>query len=64
MTTEKEQSEVEHLKEQPEVQKALKQTGGTAEKAAAEQQQSPPVETRHKVWIGTYVIALLALSGL
>ncbi|HEX7174251.1 MAG TPA: mechanosensitive ion channel family protein [Pyrinomonadaceae bacterium] len=65
MTTEKEQSEVEHLKEQPEVQKALKQTGGAAEKAAAEQQEeSPPVETRHKVWIGTYVIALLALGGL
>ena len=66
MKTEKEQREVEQLKEQPEVQKALKQTGGAAEKAAAEQQQpqSPPVETRHKVWIGTYVIALLALGGL
>ena len=64
MKTEKEQREVEQLKGQPEVQKALKQTGGTAEKAAAEQQQSPPVETRHKVWIGTYVIALLALGGL
>jgi len=65
MTTEKEQSEVEQLREQPEVQKALKQTGGAAEKAAAEQQQqSPPVETRQKVWIGTYVIALLALGGL
>ena len=60
MTTEREQIEVEQLKEQPEVQKALKQTAGTEEQAQA----PPPVETRQKLWIVSYLIALVVLGAL
>jgi small-conductance mechanosensitive channel len=58
MTTEKEQREVEQLKGLRDVQRALKQTG----RAADEVQESPPVRTRQKVWIGTYLLALLLLG--
>ena len=58
MTTEKEQREVEQLKGLRDVQRALKQTG----RAADEVQGSPPVRTRQKVWLGTYLLALVLLG--
>lgn len=60
MTTEREQREVEQLKELPDVQRALKQTAGTPEQEEA----PPPVETREKVWLGTYLFLLLAFGAI
>lgn len=59
MTTEKERAEVEQLKGQPDVQRALKQTAGTPEQEEA----PPPVRTSGKVWIGTYLFVLLLFGG-
>src|ERR1043165_990922 len=56
MSTEREK--VEQLKGQEDVRRALKQTATT--KATTK----PVVETRQKVWIGTYVSLLLGLGGL
>lgn len=53
-----EKNEVEQLKQQEEIQKELKKTGGQPE------QEKPAVETKHKVWLGTYVLVLIALGVL
>lgn len=60
MATRTDEREVEQLKERPEVHKALKQTTGTQEQS----EEPPPVKTRQKVWIGTYLLALVALGAL
>src|SRR5438270_839491 len=56
--TVEEQAKVEELKQQEDVQQALKQTAGNKEPA------KPVVETKHKVYLGTYFILLLGLGGL
>jgi small-conductance mechanosensitive channel len=65
----KEKAEAERLREHDEdVKRALEQTGGKAlkpEEAAREEAQRPPREKRrHKLWIGTYLLALFALGAL
>src|SRR5918912_876810 len=65
----KEKAEAERLKEQDEdVKRALEQTGGKAlkpEEAKREEAARPPsTRRRHKLWIGTYFFALLALAAL
>ncbi len=49
--------DVEQLKQQEDVKRALKQTAGNKETA------SPPVQTKHKLFIGTYVLVLIGLGG-
>jgi len=58
MATEERKAEVEQLKNQDDVRKALKQTAGNKEPT------KPVVETKEKLWIGTYVLLLIGLSGL
>lgn len=58
MATDKEKAEVEQLKGQEDVQRALKQTATNKEVV------KPVVETTQKVWIITYVLLLLGLGGL
>ena len=58
MATEKEKVEVEQLKAQDDVRRALKQTAGNKDAA------KPVVETKQKVWIGTYVLLLIGLGGI
>src|SRR5437764_15304892 len=53
-----EQEKVERLKDQEDVRRALKQT------ATTKKTTQPVVETRQKVWIGTYVLLLVGLGGL
>jgi small-conductance mechanosensitive channel len=64
----KEKVEAERLKRQDEdVKRALEQTGGKAlkpEEAAREEAARPPHAKRHKLWIGTYLLALAALTAL
>ena len=65
----KEKAEAERLKRQDEdVKRALEQTGGKAlkpEEAKREEAARPPsTRRRHKLWIGTYFFALLALAAL
>ncbi|HWW75523.1 MAG TPA: mechanosensitive ion channel domain-containing protein [Pyrinomonadaceae bacterium] len=65
----KERAEAERLKEHDEdVKRALEQTGGKAlkpEEAAKEEAERPPREKRrHKLWISTYLLALVALAAL
>src|SRR5918911_5778827 len=65
----REKAEAERLKEQDEnVKRALEQTGGKAlkpEEAKREEAARPPsTRRRHKLWIGTYFFALLALAAL
>ncbi|MBV8858928.1 MAG: mechanosensitive ion channel family protein [Acidobacteria bacterium] len=65
----KEKAEAERLKRQDEdVKRALEQTGGKALKpaeAAREEAARPPhTKRRHKLWIGTYLLALAALAAL
>lgn len=55
MTTEKQK--VEQLKHDPEIKKALSQTASTGELP------KPAVKTRHKIFLGTYVAALLGLAA-
>jgi small-conductance mechanosensitive channel len=50
------EAEVEELKRQSDIQKALKQTAG-------QPQPSPTVEKKQKVFFGTYVVVLVLLSG-
>jgi small-conductance mechanosensitive channel len=52
----REKAEVEQLKRQEDIQKELKKTGGRPEAA-------PPVETKHKVWLGTYALVLIGLGA-
>ena len=49
--------DVEQLKQQEDVKRALKQTAGNKETAR------PAVETKHKLFIGTYALVLIALGG-
>jgi len=58
--TEKIKNEAEQLKQREDVSRALQQT------AAIQQPQQParPVETKHKVWLGTYLLLLLGLGVL
>lgn len=58
MTTEQEKIAVEQIKRQEDVQRALKQTATTREEI------KPPVETKHKIWLGTYLLLLVGLAGL
>jgi small-conductance mechanosensitive channel len=51
-------AEVEQLKKHDDVRKALKQTAGNKEST------KPAVETKQKVWIGTYMLLLIGLGGL
>lgn len=64
----KEKAEAERLKEHDEdVKRALEQTGGKAlkeEEAEKEEAESQPRAPRHKLWIGTYVLALVGLGFL
>lgn len=64
----KEKAEAERLKEQDEdVKRALEQTGGKAlkeEEAEREEAKRPPRGKRHKLWIGTYLLALVGLGCL
>jgi small-conductance mechanosensitive channel len=53
-----EQEKVERLKDQEDVRRALKQT------ATTKKTTQPVVETRQKVWIGTYVLLLVGLGGI
>src|SRR5690242_19796070 len=50
-------NDVEQLKQHEDVQRALKQTAGNKDVAR------PRVETKHKLFIGTYVLVLIALGG-
>ncbi len=64
----KEKAEAERLKQDEGVKRALEQTGGKAlkeEEAAREEAGRPPrTRARHKLWIGTYLLALVALAAL
>jgi small-conductance mechanosensitive channel len=53
----KDKIEVERLKEQEDIKRALKQTGGTKETAP------PAIKTRHKLFLGSYLLVLLGLGG-
>ena len=53
------QAKIEQLKEQEEVKTALKLTTGTSEAAA-----KPVARMEDKLWFGTYLFVLLALSAL
>src|SRR5215203_1773627 len=53
------QAEVEELKQDEEVRRALEQTGGPTTS-----KRSPPIESKHKFWIGTYLVLLVAGGGL
>jgi small-conductance mechanosensitive channel len=53
------QAEVEELKKDEEVRRALEQTGGPTTSKRA-----PEIEPKHKFWIGTYLFLLLAGAGL
>lgn len=55
-TAEQEQHEVEQIKQQRDVKRALKQTGA--------KEEEKPVETKHKLVISTYVILIIALGAL
>jgi small-conductance mechanosensitive channel len=57
MATEKEKVEVERLKGQEDVRRALKQT------ATNKEATKPVVETSQKVWIVTYVLLLVGLGS-
>src|SRR5438270_4110290 len=58
MASEKDKQKAEELKrEDPEVRKALEQTAG-------QPAEPKKVEAKHKVWVGTYLIILVALGVL
>lgn len=54
---ESERAQVDQLKEQTDVCRALKQTAVNKEEPAP-----PVVETRHKVFIGSYALVLIGLG--
>jgi small-conductance mechanosensitive channel len=58
MATEDKSAEVEQLKKQEDVRKALKQTAGNKEAP------KPVVETKQKLWFGTYLLLLAGLGGI
>lgn len=49
-------ADVEQLKKQKDIRRALKQTATARESAA-------PVKTKHKIFVGAYALALFALGG-
>src|SRR5512138_3124568 len=51
--------EVERLKEQQDVKRALKQTGQTGTK----HEVAVSVQTKHKLFLGTYLLTLLAFGS-
>ena len=53
------QKEVEDLKKDADVRRALEQAGG-----AAEPKEKTPVERKQKLWFGTYVLLLLGFAAL
>jgi small-conductance mechanosensitive channel len=53
------QAKVEELKKDEEVRRALEQTGG-----ASTSKPAPVIESKHKFWIGTYLVLLIAGGGL
>lgn len=55
MSTDEQQ--VEQLKHDPDIKKALKQTASKKEAPA------PEIKTKHKIFLGGYVLALLGLAG-
>jgi small-conductance mechanosensitive channel len=57
MATNREKAEVEQLKERKDVKRALKQT------AIHKEETKPVVETRHKLFLSTYVLLLVGLGG-
>src|ERR1044071_10213430 len=65
----KEKAEAERLKAHDEdVKRALEQTGGKAlkeeEAERAEAKRPPRAKRRHKLWVFTYFLALVALAAL
>jgi small-conductance mechanosensitive channel len=64
----KEKAEAERLKQNEDVKRALKQTGGKSlkETEAHKQEEKEPeqAEKRHKLWAGTYLLLLIALAVL
>src|ERR1051326_996627 len=63
----KEKAEAERLKQNEDVKRALKQTGGKALKeteAHAEEKPPEQEEKQHKFWAGTYLLLLVALGVL
>jgi small-conductance mechanosensitive channel len=63
----KEKAEAERLKQNEDVKRALKQTGGKALKeteAHAEEKPPEQQEKQHKFWAGTYLLLLVALGVL
>jgi small-conductance mechanosensitive channel len=50
------QAEVEELKKDADVRRALEQAGGP-------KAEKPKIEPRHKFWIGSYLLLLLAFAG-
>lgn len=62
----KEKAEAERLKQNEDVKRALKQTGAQAlkETEARQEAKQPPGEKSHTLWLGTYVLLLVALGVL
>src|SRR5579885_1606899 len=64
----KEKAEAERLKQDEDVRRALKQTGGKTlkrQEASAEEEKPPEQqEKQHKLWAGTYLLLLVALGVL
>lgn len=61
----KEKAEAERLKQNEDVKRALKQTGGKALKeseAREKEAREPPAEKSHTLWLSTYLILLIALG--
>src|SRR3982750_3861460 len=56
MDANQEKAQAEQLKQHEDVKRALKQTAGNKEEAR-------PVETKHKLFLSTYVLLLLGLGG-
>lgn len=56
MTTENKRAEVEELKKDENIRRALEQTAGN------KPQTKPKVEIRHKFWLGIYVLLLLGFG--
>jgi small-conductance mechanosensitive channel len=57
MATEKKRAAVEELKKDEDVQRALEQTAGN------KKQELPKVETKHKFWLGTYLLLLIGFGA-
>jgi small-conductance mechanosensitive channel len=52
-------AEVEELKKDEDIRRALEQTGGTSTSKPV-----PTIQSKHKFWIGIYITLLVALGGL